>query len=87
MSTQRQISHADKLPACKRGHSARHIHDCRRPTAGGGHFIECACGSTSKHPEYDDAMREWCSKNDHPIPKASAQRGLPLGTVTAIRRS
>ncbi|PPT74721.1 hypothetical protein XaplCFBP3122_16025 [Xanthomonas arboricola pv. populi] len=33
--------------------------DARRPEAGGGHFIECVCGRTQKHPSFELAMTEW----------------------------
>lgn len=57
--TQRQIDHDRPLPRCGAGHGPRHIHDARRTSAGGGHFIECRCGATQKHGEFDAALREW----------------------------
>ncbi len=45
--TQEHISHPEGLPTCAAGHCARHIHDKRCASAGGGHLVECACRSTS----------------------------------------
>nr|WP_228738567.1 hypothetical protein [Xanthomonas euvesicatoria] len=47
------------MPPCTNGHLARHMLDARRHEAGGGHFIECACGRTQKHPSFELAMTEW----------------------------
>lgn len=85
MTTQRQISHGNSLPRCQHGHGARHIFDARRPSSGGGNFIECACSSSSKHVEYVDAFREWCRKHGHPMPAGTDQRPLPLANVTPLR--
>ncbi|MGS1345311.1 hypothetical protein [Stenotrophomonas geniculata] len=49
--TQEHISHPEGLPNCAAGHRARHIHDKRCASAGGGHLVECACRSTSKHAD------------------------------------
>lgn len=57
--TQKQISHPEGLPNCAAGHRARHIHDERRPSAGGGHLVECACRATSKSENPDTALAEW----------------------------
>lgn len=57
--TQKQISHPEGLPNCAAGHRARHIHDERRPSAGGGHLVECACRATSKSDNPDTALAEW----------------------------
>ena len=57
--TQKQISHLEGLPNCAAGHRARHIHDERRPSAGGGHLVECACRATSKSDNPDTALAEW----------------------------
>jgi hypothetical protein len=57
--TQREIVHTKPLPNCKTGHPGRHIFDGRHPRAGGGHSIECRCGSTQKHVEFDQALQEW----------------------------
>ncbi|SDJ77169.1 hypothetical protein [Stenotrophomonas pavanii] len=57
--TQKQISHPEGLPNCAAGHRARHIHDERRPSAGGGHLVECACRATSKSNNADTALAEW----------------------------
>lgn len=57
--TQRQIDHETPLPACRQGHAPRHILDCRRPSAGGGHMVECRCCSTTKHATFEEALQEW----------------------------
>lgn len=57
--TQKQISHPEGLPNCAAGHRARHIHDERRASAGGGHLIECCCRSTSKKADAEAALAEW----------------------------
>lgn len=79
------ISHPEPLPPCKAGHTARHIHDVRRASAGGGHLVECPCSSTGKHAEFDDALGEWCQTHGHPVPRPAAQRVLPLSNVTYMR--
>lgn len=82
--TQAQISHDFDLPACVDGHSARHMIDMRAPHAGGGHFIECRCRSTTRLADFDQAFTEWCRLNDKRkprIPRQSAellQFRLPL---------
>lgn len=78
---QRMISHAEPLPACRNGHTPRHIHDKRRASAGGGHSVECRCNATTRHAEYEDALREWCVAHGHPAPVVEAQRPLPLNVV------
>ncbi len=82
--SQRQVTHVDPLPRCQHGHSARHIHDARRASAGGGHYLECSCSASSKQLEYIDALREWCRMHGHPMPIGTDQRPLPL-TVVPIR--
>lgn len=57
--TQKQISHPEGLPNCAAGHRARHIHDERRASAGGGHLVECCCRSTSKKADAEAALVEW----------------------------
>ncbi len=57
--TQKQISHPEGLPNCAAGHRARHIHDMRCASAGGGHLVECCCRSTSKKADADAALAEW----------------------------
>ncbi|WP_049427100.1 hypothetical protein [Stenotrophomonas maltophilia] len=57
--TQEHISHPEGLPNCAAGHRARHIHDKRCASAGGGHLVECACRSTSKHANPDAAIAAW----------------------------
>jgi len=58
-TTQRQITAPWPLPPCKAGHRARLIEDRRRAAAGGGHFIECQCNRTNKHPGAHLALQEW----------------------------
>jgi hypothetical protein len=68
--TQRQITHpAGTLPACAAGHAARHIHDMRCASAGGGHFVECECRRTARHAEIDAALVEWKRLNRHRKPR------------------
>lgn len=74
--TQRQVDHHSALPLCRTGHAARHMLDARRKEAGGGHFIECACGRTHKHPHYAAALREWVRING----TAAAAIALPAET-------
>ncbi|WP_414487156.1 hypothetical protein [Stenotrophomonas maltophilia] len=57
--TQQHISHPEGLPNCAAGHRARHIHDKRCASAGGGHLVECACRSTSKQADPDKAIAAW----------------------------
>ncbi|RPE74659.1 hypothetical protein [Vulcaniibacterium tengchongense] len=82
--TQRQIPHEEPLPACRAGHAARHIFDARRPGAGGGHLVECACSQTRKHAEFADALAAWKRmhriRTPRPRPAANVvQLGLRLG--------
>ncbi|MCG8275374.1 hypothetical protein [Stenotrophomonas sp. NLF4-10] len=56
---QRMISHHDPLTPCSKGHTARHIQDLRRSSAGGGHSIECACSHTARHEDFERALAEW----------------------------
>ncbi|EOW2136779.1 hypothetical protein N5C16_06030 [Stenotrophomonas sp. GD03908] len=57
--TQEHISHLEGLPNCAAGHRARHIHDKRCASAGGGHLVECDCRSTSKHADLAKAVEAW----------------------------
>ncbi|WP_181713635.1 hypothetical protein [Xanthomonas oryzae] len=80
--TQRQVDHDIPLPPCTNGHLARHMLDARRHAAGGGHFIECVCGRTQKHPSFELAMTEW--RRAHRIraprqPRPSTQNVVQLG--------
>lgn len=70
--TQEHISHPEGLPNCAAGHRARHIHDRRCASAGGGHLIECACRSTSKHADPGKAIEAWRLLN-RPARSARAQ--------------
>ena len=72
--TQKQISHAGELPDCAAGHSARHIHDLRGLAAGGGHFVECRCQATQRHPDAAQALDQWRRINR---PARSARKVLP----------
>lgn len=75
--TQRQITHpAGTLPACAAGHAARHIHDMRCASAGGGHFLECECRRTARHAEIDAALGEWKRLNRHRKPRAPKPENL-----------
>lgn len=87
--TQRQISHGGELPPCAEGHPARHIHALRAAHAGGGHFIECACRNTARHPDFESAAAAWCQSLRLRVPKwVSREREdvnvlqfvLPLGS-------
>lgn len=73
--TQREVTEAQPVPRCARGHHARHILDMRRPGAGGGHFIECRCCQTRKHGSYSDALTEWRKKHGLRAPKVSGRAG------------
>ncbi|EKZ1926237.1 TPA: hypothetical protein ACOENG_003025 [Stenotrophomonas maltophilia] len=73
--TQEHISHPEGLPNCAAGHRARHIHDKRCASAGGGHLVECACRSTSKHADPDAAIAAWRRLN---MPARSARRAEPM---------
>lgn len=77
--TQRQISHDELLPTCKRGHAARHILDSRRPDAGGGHLVECLCSQTRKHAGFEAALAEW--KRAHQIRTPRPQVKPPTNLV------
>ncbi len=80
--TQRHISHPEPLPDCAAGHSARHIHDRRSVSAGGGHFIECRCMQTKKHADPDAALASWRRMNR---PTRSARKHAePASNVVQI---
>uniref|UniRef100_UPI001C0A62A5 hypothetical protein n=2 Tax=Gammaproteobacteria TaxID=1236 RepID=UPI001C0A62A5 len=49
-------------------------HDKRCASAGGGHLVECACRSTSKHADPDKAIEAWRRLNR---PARSARRAEP----------
>ncbi|HEL4266053.1 TPA: hypothetical protein UM524_000798 [Stenotrophomonas maltophilia] len=72
--TQEHISHPEGLPNCAAGHRARHIHDKRCASAGGGHLVECACRSTSKHADPEKAIEAWRRLNR---PARSARASSP----------
>ncbi|QNR96688.1 hypothetical protein ICJ04_14475 [Stenotrophomonas sp. 169] len=61
--TQCKIDHPEGLSPCAAGHSARHIHDGRSSSAGGGHFVECRCTKTAKHAAPDAALPSWRQMN------------------------
>lgn len=75
--TQEHISHPEGLPNCAAGHRARHIHDVRRPGAGGGHPVECACRATRKCENPETALAEWRRINR----PARSARGAPAPEV------
>ncbi|WP_414490763.1 hypothetical protein [Stenotrophomonas maltophilia] len=75
--TQEHISHPEGLPNCAAGHRARHIHDKRCASAGGGHLVECACRSTSKHADPDAAITAWRRLN------RPARSARPAGAAAA----
>lgn len=75
--TQKHISHPEGLPNCAAGHRARHIHDKRCASAGGGHLVECACRSTSKHADPDAAIAAWRRLNRPARSTRKAEPALP----------
>ncbi|MBS3725878.1 MULTISPECIES: hypothetical protein [unclassified Stenotrophomonas] len=79
--TQEHISHPEGLPNCTAGHRARHIHDKRCASAGGGHLVECACRSTSKHADPDKAIAAWRRLNR---PERSARPAAPPVTADNV---
>ncbi|EPG2416619.1 hypothetical protein QEK82_001558 [Stenotrophomonas maltophilia] len=92
--TQEHISHPEGLPNCAAGHRARHIHDKHCASAGGGHLVECACRSTSKHAEPDAAIAAWRRLNRPARSARKAEPALPenvlqlplLGSPREVRR-
>lgn len=79
--TQEHISHPEGLPNCAAGHRARHIHDKRCASAGGGHLVECACRSTSKHADPDKAIDAWRRLNR---PARSARAPSPAAVADNV---
>lgn len=79
--TQEHISHPEGLPNCAAGHRARHIHDKRCASAGGGHLVECACRSTSRHVDPDKAIAAWRRLN-RPLRSA---RAAPTGPGNVVQ--
>ncbi|WP_433925277.1 hypothetical protein [Stenotrophomonas nematodicola] len=75
-----------KRPRCPHGHKARYMLDGRRLEAKGGHFIECRCSCTAKHPTFDLAWAHWHKQHalrpvEFPVPEATSnvvQLGLRL---------
>ncbi|MBA0312235.1 hypothetical protein N5J01_02610 [Stenotrophomonas sp. GD03701] len=94
--TQEHISHPEGLPNCAAGHRARHILDKRCASAGGGHLVECACRSTSKHADPDAAIAAWRRLNRPPrssrplspadVPDNVVQFNLSLAEQAPARR-
>lgn len=87
-TTQRQIPAPWPMPGCRSGHTARLMEDCRSAEAGGGHFIECQCGRTHKHPSAHLALQEWTRLHGRAVPVAPTasnviQLGLGLGDRNA----
>lgn len=81
--TQKQISHPEGLPNCAVGHRARHIHDERRASAGGGHLVECCCRSTSRKADADAALAE-CRRINRP---ARSPRAVPTAPSNVLQFS
>ena len=79
--TQKQISHPEGLPNCAAGRRARHIHDERRASAGGGHLVECCCRSTSKRADAEAAMAEWRRINR----PARSPRAAPIAPGNVVQ--
>jgi len=79
--TQKHISHPEGLPNCAAGHRARHIHDKRCASAGGGHLVECACRSTSKHADPDKAIAAWRRLNRPARSARPASVDMPIDNV------
>jgi len=79
--TQEHVSHPEGLPNCAAGHRARHIHDKRCASAGGGHLVECACRSTSKHADPDKAIEAWRRLNR---PARSARAPSPAAVADNV---
>jgi hypothetical protein len=80
--TQSQIPHQVTLPPCAAGHPARHILDRRAAHAGGGHAIECACRTTTRHGDLDTAITEWFRINKRRRPRSP--KALPSVDDTVI---
>lgn len=76
--TQQQKVAPRQLPKCSNGHTARYIFDCRRIEARGGHFIECRCSATAKHPTFDLAWAHW--HKQHGLHTAAAAAEEPLAS-------
>lgn len=81
--TQEHISHPEGLPNCAAGHRARHIHDKHCASAGGGHLIECACRSTSKHADPDNAIAAWRRLN-RPA-RSERPAAVPVATDNVVQ--
>lgn len=67
--TQHHRSHTGEIPSCSAGHTPRHIEDVRAAHAGGGHFIECQCRQTQRHPTFEAAVAEWCASMRARVPR------------------
>ena len=79
--TQRQVTHQVTLPPCAAGHAVRHMHDLRRPQAGGGHLLECECRQTAKHASVGEALAQWRRLNTKR--RAPARRSEPAAVTPA----
>ena len=75
---QRMITEQPPIIPCSKGHAARHMLDLRRPSAGGGHSVECACSNTARHLTFEEAHAEWCLVHGQRAPKRrpSAKRAV-----------
>lgn len=85
--TQCEVTEAQPVPRCAKGHHARHMLDMRRQSAEGGHFIECRCCQTRKHGSYADALKEWPQKHGIRAPKAPKARCHGQITLFAVARA
>ncbi|MNM61858.1 hypothetical protein D3C81_731680 [compost metagenome] len=75
---QRMITEQPPIIPCSKGHAARHMLDLRRPSAGGGHSVECACSTTARHLIFEEAHAEWCLMHGQraPIRRPPAKRSV-----------
>lgn len=86
--TIRQITSTAPVPLCEAGHGARLMEDGRRLESGGGHFVECRCSHTKRHPGADLALQEWDRLHAARVPHSggcAVQLGLSLGERTKTR--
>ncbi len=79
--TQQQKAPPRPLPTCPNGHPARYILDCRRLEARGGHFIECRCSRTMKHPTFDLAWAHWHKQHGLQPTAAVLEEPLPSNVL------
>lgn len=82
--TQRQLDSPQPLPRCKLGHQVRYMLDARCAKAGGGHFIECRCCATRKHPTFDLAFQDWRRLNGLRTPRVAKPAGDPAQHILQL---